>query len=351
MRKMRPSILLLCITGAMIALACAGIRRAGGAQPAARRSTAPNPHWKDDGCAVCHAGTGADHRAVAPEAVDDLCLKCHDGVKAAAEFHPVHRKFEETASITKPKGWPVVNDLLACATCHDINYACDPKKNSAGLNINFLRDYSIRRTKGQPFCQNCHIEKAYRKINPHEMLLDPTAPVHARVPATQPTTAPADPMVLAGGREIIEEKCLFCHTQPLDRNAMRRTGKPSLKAEQTTLCRDCHAGHKDPMVQGHIGLPIKPEMLAVMYVREQIGLAGSPSDAVLGQVQKAGLKPKLMVSAADGTIICSTCHNPHQNGVFPAASDLDYRSMRYNRQQRLVSPVHEQVWCRQCHSM
>lgn len=351
MRMTRRSILWLCITGATIAWAMVCMHSAGGAQRAARKSTVPNPHWKNDGCVICHTGLGVEHRAIAPDAVDDLCLKCHDGIKAAAEFHPVHRKFEETASITKPKGWPVVKDLLACATCHDMLYACDPKKNSMSLNRNFLRDYSIRRTRGQPFCQNCHIEAAYRKINPHEMLLDPTAPIRTRPPSTRPTSGPADPLVLAGGREIVEDKCLFCHTEPLDRNAMKRAGNSALKAEQATLCRDCHATHKDPMVQGHIGLTIKPEMLALMYVREQMGLAGSPSATVLGQVEKAGLKPKLMVPAANGTIICSTCHNPHQNGTFPTASELDYRSMRYDRQQRLVSPVHEQIWCRQCHSM
>ncbi|MGA2501706.1 MAG: cytochrome c3 family protein [Tepidisphaeraceae bacterium] len=347
--------LLLCLAGAaaMLAPVCLRVREASGAQ---RKSTIPSPHWTDEGCKVCHEGDGAAHRVIAPEAVDDLCLKCHDGVKAAAEFHPVHRKFEETASITKPRGWPVVNDLLACATCHDIRYACDPKKNSAALNRNFLRDYSVRRTQGQPFCQNCHVEKAYRKINPHEMLLNPAAPVHAgpqatTAPATQPGNVPADATVLAGGREIIEDKCLFCHTRPLDRNQMKRTGNSFLKTDQATLCRDCHARHKDPMMQSHLGLTVKPEMLALMYVREQMGLAGSPSAAIIEQVAKAGLRPKMMVTAAGNAIVCSTCHNPHQNGVFPAASDLDYRSMRYNRQQRLVSPVHEQVWCRQCHSM
>ncbi len=358
MRKMRTVRFLA--GGCVAAVTMASIWLASGgamaAQPVARKSTVPNPHWKNDGCVVCHEGTGEGHRKIAAEAVDDICLKCHDGEKAAAEFHPVHRKMEETASITRPRGWPLINDQMVCATCHDMRLACEMKRNVAGQNRMFLRDYSVRRTQGQPFCQNCHIEKAYRKINPHEMVLDPTSPVHAR-PATRPTTAPAEAAetanaaVPAGGREIIEDKCLFCHTQPLDRTAMKRTGKSMLKTDQATLCRDCHGAHKDPMVQGHIGLTIKPEMLALMYIREQVGLAGSPAQATIDEVVKAGLKPRLMIPAANGTMICSTCHNPHQSGVFPSSSELDYRSMRFNRQQKLVSPVHEQIWCRQCHSM
>jgi hypothetical protein len=325
------------------------IGAAAGAQPRAFVAKVPNPHWKKDTCDVCHAGQGEQRHAIAPEAIDDLCVKCHDGTQASQEFHPVSRKFKETDLITMPKGWPVVNGELACMTCHEIAYACDLKRNTPASNRKFLRDFRQGRAMGQPFCQNCHKESAYRKINPHEMLLETGAPALLKpsasgarpVPSTQP----------AGGPEVIEEKCLFCHTKPLDRKTMKRTGEASLKTGELALCRDCHPRHKDPMMQNHIGLPIKPEMLALMCVREQTGLAGNPDPTILEQVQAARTRPRLLVPADDNTMTCSTCHNPHQRWVFPPGSELGYRAMQVSPQKKLVSPVHEPVWCRHCHGM
>lgn len=294
----------------------------GAAQPA-KRQKAPNPHWKADGCATCHTMENGKPLPITVAESDDVCLKCHDGEKASAEFHPVGRGFEG-AHFKKP-GWPLIEEKLACVTCHDVKRACDAKATRTLNNRMLLRDKKSP-VKGQnsPFCLNCHESGAYQKINPHVMLL-------------------------ADKNEIIEEKCLFCHNKAMDRNALTRTGNPSMKSPQTTMCKDCHAEHKDPMQQAHIGMKLSPEILARIYVREVTGLAANLGPGLLQQAKTAGDKPVRMIPDKNGTIVCTTCHNPHQSGVFPRESVLAYRAMKLTGDGKVVSPVRGQVWCRHCH--
>jgi hypothetical protein len=188
----------------------------------------------------------------------------------------------------------------------------------------FLRDQREVQ-KVNSFCENCHQEEAYRKINPHLMLTN------------------------AG--EAIESKCLFCHEKMLDRKAKERSFKPGLKAEQVTICRDCHARHKDATTQLHVGLHVKPDLQTFMYAKEVLGLSSNPSKAFIEKAKEADRVPKQLVLSQEGVIICSTCHNPHQRGLFSEGSDLAHGAMCLNRHERLVSPVREPVWCRHCHGM
>ena len=286
---------------------------------------APNPHWKRDACGQCHKIENGKHLAITPAAADELCLSCHDGRKAAYEFHPIGRAFDGQ-KYTKPKAWPLVDNRLGCLTCHDMSGGCSPTLEKPGLNRMFLRDFQAGRKQSQPFCRNCHQASAYKKIDPHTMLLPDK-------------------------NEVIEEKCLFCHSKTMDRKAVARTGDSDLKSAQETLCKDCHPQHKDPMQQGHLGLPITPQMQAGMYAREVIGLSAQLNPAMVAQIQAAGTKPTLMVPDKDGRMTCSTCHNPHQAGVFPRTSVLAYRAMQVSDKGHLVSPVRGKGWCRHCHDL
>jgi predicted CXXCH cytochrome family protein len=290
---------------------------------AAPATKVPNPHWQKDGCSNCHTIDGGKKLPIAAANVDGVCLKCHDGRKASAEFHPVGRAFDNQKYI-KPKDWPLVEERMVCNTCHDVKIACVEEINRPASNRMLLRDFSATRNQAQPFCRNCHQAEAYQKINPHIMLL-------------------------AEKDEIIEDKCLFCHNKPLDRQTLARTGDSALKIEQQLLCRDCHPQHKDQMIQGHAGVKISPDMLATMYLRELTGLQATMGTSTVSQAVAAGKKPVKMIPAADGAIVCSTCHNPHQYGVFPKDSVLSYRAMRQMGKNRMVSPVRGQTWCRHCH--
>ena len=289
--------------------------------PGAAAHKAPNPHWKADSCAACHGG-GAK-KTISAQAADEICLSCHDGRKAAMEFHPVSRALDEQ-KYARPAGWPLIDGRLACVTCHDLKVGCVEGINVAPRNRMMLRNFQEGRNRSQPFCQNCHKEATYQKINPHLMLLP-------------------------DGKEIIEEKCLFCHSKLLDRGALGRTGKPSLKIDESSLCRDCHPQHKDSMNQTHIGMKVSGDMLAMMYLREITGLRSQVGAPSMKAAAAAGKRPARMPLAAGDVISCSTCHNPHQQGVFPNQSKLAYRAMRVTDDNKTVSPVHNQVWCRHCH--
>jgi hypothetical protein len=56
-----------------------------------------------------------------------------------------------------------------------------------------------------------------------------------------------------------------------------------------------------------------------------------------------------MVPDKNGVVVCTTCHNPHQAGVFPPDSVLSFRAMKLTGKNSVASPVRGQVWCRHCH--
>ena len=103
------------------------------------------------------------------------------------------------------------------------------------------------------------------------------------------------------------------------------------------------------MQQGHIGLKLSADMLAHMHVVEIMGLSAKLAPQLIEQAKKAGNQPTKMVPDKKGQMVCSTCHNPHQSGVFPRGSVLAFRAMKTNNEGKLVSPVRGQLWCRHCH--
>jgi hypothetical protein len=253
---------------------------------------------------------------------DAICLKCHDGKLASAEPHPTRRIFKASDQFARPDGWPLVNEEIRCVTCHQTEFACDLKSHTRAMNRNFLRGPA--HATGQEFCLNCHQEPAYRKINPHQTVNN-------------------------GGEA--DSQCLVCHTKVLNRATTQPTGEAFLKADQVTLCRDCHPRHKDTTTENHIGLHLTREQLAFMFAKDTLGLASNPSKQILANAQNSGKRSTLLIPARDDTITCSTCHNPHEQGLFPKDSVMDYAALRLDAQNKLVSPVRDTNWCRHCHAM
>lgn len=309
--------------GAAIALLTVGFLTYALAQVQTRPQKAPNPHWKANGCVECHDPAQGAPRRIGTAEADAICLKCHDGQRASLEFHPVGRAFDDKRYV-RPKGWPLADDRLACLSCHDMLPGCSEKARRPAGNPMLLREYSASRAQSKPFCRNCHQAEGYQKLNPHLMLLSEK-------------------------NEVIEDKCLFCHDQPLDRKTMARSGNARLKGDEIAMCRDCHPEHKDSMMTGHLQYRIGQNMQAVMAAREVIGLGANISGAMIDRIKANGTKPTLMVPGPGGTMRCSTCHNPHQGGVFPPGSVLAFRAMKLTDDNRLISPVHNKNWCRHCH--
>ena len=303
-----------------------------------------NPHWTADGCGQCHEMTGGKPKAIAVEAVDALCVSCHDGAKSPAEAHPISLTMVDR---TGPNpGWPTLNGKLFCISCHDIRQQCDPAAQRPDTNTAFLRqtfpppstepaadpgapppDPATTQAvviNPNPFCDNCHGPDQFQKFSPHMMLA-------------------------ADRHTVIEQRCEVCHSKPMDRNATARTGNASLRADMVTLCRSCHPHHRDINRKGHVGTTIPPQMLVYMRARELTGLLDSPSDDLIKQLTDEKAMPMQMVPDAQGRIVCTTCHNPHEKGTFSPNCVLDDRSLRLVNG-HLFTPVRGQTFCRRCHT-
>jgi len=120
--------------------------------------------------------------------------------------------------------------------------------------------------------------------------------------------------------------------------------------DQVLLCRSCHPHHKDIASLGHVGQTIKPEMLLYMRAREITGLLDVPSDDLLKQLGDQHAKPTLMVPDGHGKVVCSTCHNPHQYGVFETGCDLNDRALRLVKG-HLLTPIRGETFCKHCHNL
>ena len=280
-----------------------------------------NPHWQTSGCNDCHNG----QQKIPRSDVDRLCLRCHDGKHAVAEVHPILRGLENTG-VPPPPGWPLVDGRLGCITCHDVRTACNVKADTSPDDPNFLRgrvqvDPDNPQQRG--FCQNCHSYSTQR-FNPH--------------------------LMLDSNGQVIPDRCLFCHEKLLDRQLTTRSNNPQLRFAQIVLCKSCHPFHKEILKGGHLNVKVKDDIAAYMRAREIVGLAADPSEQLLSQLKAEKARPTHMYVASDGGVMCATCHNPHQEGLFSVASPLHYRAMHV-MDGHPVSPVHDQSFCRNCHRL
>jgi predicted CXXCH cytochrome family protein len=304
-----------------IAWAAAEVETDSQIAPAATE-TAParNPHWQKDGCADCHTMAGGKPLPIADAQATAVCIRCHDGEHARGEVHPIGRK-PDPAKFADP-GWPLANGTVACITCHDMRPACSVTAQKGEEETLFLRGVKEEQDIAN-VCANCHRPERMPKYNPHVML--------------------------AADGQAQTDHCLTCHDKPMDRTTMKRSGNPSLRVDQVTLCRSCHPHHHDISPKGHVGTTIKPEMLAYIRGREISGLLTPPSKHLLDELAAAKAAPSFMVPDHDGRVVCSTCHNPHQRGLFPLGSQLGYREMTVSNG-KAYSPVRGEQFCMHCHS-
>jgi len=266
------------------------------------QSAAINPHWRADRCTKCHEQGNGRMLSIAPEAVDRLCLSCHDGQQAFADPHPIGRP-AVTELVTTPAGWPTVNGTLACITCHDIRRHCDVAARRPAVNDILLRGYDPQRPLD--YCMNCHHADALGRFSPHRQ---------------------RD----AAGR-VREDACFFCHTQrpeiPADG---RRRFQPHLRDESSDLCLNCHRKHWDLSPLGHVDRPITPAVRQWMVTRE-LGLTSDlPLEELARRAAESERPPaRLPLGGQESRtpgggerVTCYTCHNPHYAGLFPPDSEL-----------------------------
>jgi predicted CXXCH cytochrome family protein len=260
----------------------------------AEPTRAANPHWNPQGCTLCHANAAADLQPIPRTEIDGLCLRCHDGRQATREMHPIGRPFPE-AGMVKPEGWPAPGGRLSCATCPDILSGCHRDRKRPAVNSVFVRGFD--EANPLAFCARCHLEnESAARYNPHRL---------DRGQDLQGQTA-----------------CGFCHQSGIaDLIGAIRTGRPKLKTSEPALCLSCHERHLDYFEPGHTGARVSSAMKSAMLAAERPHAGGI--DPTLPRVaEDGGAAPSRLPLGPADTVVCSTCHNPHPQGLFPPHSVL-----------------------------
>lgn len=222
-------------------------------------STYHNPHAA---CESCHAtekpqpGTALFRPGTDPSS---LCDDCH---QYRQNHHPVDF-VPVRLSVTK---FPLYNGQVKCLTCHEIHGGADHEGTPRLLRGG---PYADRRT----ICFSCHYREEYANINPHIMLTD------------------SGEVREVNGKPV----CLLCHSKKPD-PAVDWTEDVRFRADIAFLCWRCHPPMPGIFFDQHFLVTPKKETLQNIREAEERLIVTLP------------LVPR-------GRITCSTCHNPHQQGV------------------------------------
>lgn len=224
----------------------------------------PDPHGNRMFCFACHPGRIREGEEVRFTGGGDnirLCNECHlrPGVKKAP--HVVDAQSSDGTWRMDYLGYPLAQGKLICSTCHD--EVSHGKKDPA--NPKFLRGGPY--SDPERFCYRCHLEDKNQLNNPHRQI--------------------------DGFGRVREESCRFCHRKAPD-PTRKAAANLEIVADEALICQGCHQNRPHPDVEHLVALPPKMVQLKEEYERRH----------------KVVLPLK-----ADGTIKCSTCHNPHAKGV------------------------------------
>ena len=136
-------------------------------------------------------------------------------------------------------------------------------------------------------------------------------------------------------KATIRRACQFCHHALLDqRDRLVRTGQPELRSDPAILCRSCHIEHIDYFEPGHVGAKASAEIKAYMAAVEQIPPGQRPDSERIKEALRTKREPTRLPLSDGDTVVCSTCHNPHEQGVFPQNSVLAYGAIRTGQKQK-----------------
>ena len=230
-----------------------------------------NPHWTGEHCQECHLeaapkGENPDLKFKGDSV--ELCNRCHMAGLAKVESHSVGIAPGEAMREKLPEGWPLKNDMVTCLTCHNVIPQMYDDMMRKMDNPYFIRGAPY--SEMTDFCFSCHSGREYQQHSPHNQL------------NTQ--------------GEIIEDRCLFCHRTFPDQALTDTIENVTFKGDLSLYCLGCHARQKKlhPARADHKG---------------QISDSMKKSLAVL--LEERGVALPLN----NDTIICATCHNPHEKGV------------------------------------
>jgi hypothetical protein len=166
--------------------------------------------------------------------------------------------------------------VLRCPTCHGIDdIDKTPYRRVNRKAENFLRGGPYRDL--DRFCYECHDEEEFKRPNIHIM-------------------------VDKNGKAK-EEHCTYCHEElHEDRTKPLPAFNYKLRLPPEILCYGCHL--KTPHFNAAEHQSVKPGE----KMKKHMGDSKREQGVILPLSQ-------------DGKVMCSTCHNPHQTGVFETAKN------------------------------
>jgi predicted CXXCH cytochrome family protein len=252
----------------------------------------PNPHWREDGCAACHAGKPAKAALRLRDAdINRLCNACHDAVSPHSYIHPVGMTPSKDMQGRMPADFKQSikrgGGKITCITCHDLPLQCLPQgPQKRGLNPLFFRAGPYRQRTD--LCYRCHDPEYYQRLNAHDQV--------------------------AKDGSIREDRCRICHSDAGDLKTARSINDVgfNVTGDLAAMCTGCHVWiphpgtfsfrSKDPT--NHL-----PNHLVV------------PPPDVVKQMRRMEKQNNIVLPLDPGTgkVFCGTCHNPHAKGV-PMAS-------------------------------
>ena len=202
------------------------------------------------------------------------CLNCHDYKE---NHHPVD--FVPADASRFP--FPLFAGKVRCLTCHEIHGGPGNKGTPKLLRGGpYTEDRRV-------ICFQCHSSERYAAINPH-LMLDEKNNYRA-----------------VNGKPV----CLLCHSQMPDPE-IDYTENVRFRADVGFLCWRCHPPMPDPFFSTHFLRKPSAATLEAMHQSEERDMV------ILPMVPRE-------------RITCSTCHNPHQQGVIQheaAAKGADRKS-------------------------
>ena len=214
-----------------------------------------------------------------------LCKECHDNKRARADNHPVDVVPSKERMIKIPEDFPLSDGRVTCVTCHQIK--CQGEKK----NPLFLRGGPYR--SRIEVCLLCHVKDQYKKDNPHDQI--------------------------AENGDIREDRCLFCHAVETDEKGEKKIGF-KFKAPFRLYCIGCHPVEvrRHPFGAHHAGRYIE-SIWAGISMEQRTKISHNQSF-------------KITPVSLSGQVMCTSCHNPHDNRPGPKLRISDVNTS-----------------CRQCH--
>ena len=251
-----------------------------------------NPHKSGLFCFLCHYKPpkekgGNLHLKYGQDTIR-ICKDCHNNKRAAADNHPVGVIPSKGKEIEIPKDFPLKNKKITCLTCHIL------KCQGETSNVLLLR--------GGPYitridtCLVCHVKDKYKKDNPHK--------------------------IISEDGEIRQDRCEYCHS--VDKDETGETGEKKFgykfSAPFRQYCVGCHPvkTEKHPFGASHTGRHIDA-IWSGITMTQRIQISHDQSF-------------KMTPVSLTGTVMCASCHNPHDPRPGPKLRISDLNQS-----------------CRQCH--